>query len=129
MTLISDRQMAAIRDLAKKGMVTSVDIYRRDATVPTGSDDYGDNVEYNQTSESRRTTVQGWLYTVPATEPGVNVGAVVTTQTWALRVPVGTEVAVGDRVVVGSDDFYVTGLDDVKTLVPYITCNLRRRLG
>ena len=129
MTLITTKQMEAIRAMAQKGMISTVEIYRRDAVVPTGSNDYGDNVEYNETTESRRATVQGWLYTASATGPEVDNAAIVTDQMWALRLPIGTEIATGDRVVVDGSDFYVVSTDKVKTYAPYITANLRRRLG
>lgn len=129
MTLVTDKQMAAIRSLAQRGMVTTVEIYRRDAVTPAPSDDYGDNVEYNETSASRRSTVKGWLYTTPATMPDLDSGAAVTPQLWALRVPVGTQIATGDRVVIAGNDYHVAAVDGDKTYAPYVTCNLRRRLG
>ena len=127
--LISDQQMAAIREMAEIGMVTSVDIFRRDAVVPASSDDYGDNVEFNETTGSRRTTIQGWLQTVPMTQAMVDAGAVITDQLWELRLPYGTEVAVGDEVHSGGRVYHVLSVDSGKTLSPYIKCNLRRREG
>lgn len=127
--LISDKQMKAIREMAEIGMITPVDIYRRDSVVPTTSDDYGDNVEYNQTSQSRRSTVKGWLYTSPASQAAIDAGAVITDQLWELRVPYGTEVAVGDEVRIGGRVYHTLSVDAGKTLSPYIKCTLRRREG
>lgn len=129
MTLISNKQIGAVRALAKKGMVTVVEIHERGGTVPTGSNDYGDNVEYTETPDSIRETVQGWLYTSAPTSPEVDAGAIITPQLWALRLPVGTRISVGDRVSIDGDEYYVAATDAVKTYAPYITCNLRRRTG
>lgn len=127
--LISEAQMAAIRRVAEKGMVTTVEIFRRgpaDQAAPQY--DYGDDVEYTETAPSRRGMVQGWLRTVASQEQDVDSGAIVTTNAYDLRVPVGTDIQAGDEVLVsGTDEYTVQGTNADNTLLPYISCELRRR--
>lgn len=127
--LISEKQMAAISTLAETGMVTTVEIFRRSGAVPSASDDYGDNVEFNETSPSRRGTVQGWLRTVPASQASIDAGAVVTDTVWELRVPSGTDIQVGDDATIKTVEYTVVSTDADNTYLPYIKCNLRTRAG
>jgi hypothetical protein len=127
--LISVRQMGAISALAEKGMITTVEIFRRSGVVPSASDDYGDNVEYDETNPSRRGKVQGWLRTVPASQAGIDAGAVVTDTMWELRVPSGTDIQAGDDVTIKTVKYTVVSSDTDNTYLPYIKCNLRTREG
>jgi hypothetical protein len=128
--LITESQMQAIRSFAEKGMVTTVEIYRRDAAAqPAPANDYGDNVEYNETTASRRGTVQGWLRTVPAPQAEMDSGAIVTDTVWELRVPAGTEIVAGDEVIIKGVEYNVASTDSDNTLLPYIKCSLRTREG
>ena len=127
--LITDNQMAAIREIAEKGMVTTVTIYRRSGVVPSSSDDYGDNVEYDETTPSKRGSVQGWLRTAPAQQAEVDGGMVITDAIWELRVPVGTDILAGDEVEIKGTSYDVASIDSDTTLLPYIKCNLRTREG
>jgi hypothetical protein len=127
--LVTTKQLEALSKVAERGMITTVDIYRRDAAdAPAPSDDYGDNVDYTQTSGSKYSRVKGWLRTVPtALVQELDNGAIVTVNTWELRVPVGTDVQTGDEVRVGGDQYTVSSTNRDNTLLPYISCNLRRR--
>lgn len=128
--LVTAQQMAAIRSLAEKQMVTVVEIYRRDAAPqPAPGDDYGDEVGYTATTMTRRGNVKGWLRTVPAQQAEVDAGAVVTDTVWELRIPAGTEIAAGDEVHILGTEYNVASTDTDNTLLPYITCNLRTREG
>ena len=108
-------------------MVTTVSIERRSEAAPPAGDDYGyDFLSFTETSESRTTTVKGWFYSRPAQVQDVDTGAVVTINTYRLLLPVGTDIAVGDRVTAGIDVYIVSDTDAENTWNPMLTCNLRR---
>lgn len=125
---ITDKQMEQLRELAKLGMQTTVTIYTRSEGTPAAGNDYGDDIlDYDVTSETRRGEVKGWLYSEPAQVQDVDTGMIVTTTTYRLLLPVGTEIETGDRVVIGSDEFTVSDTDAESTWLPMLTCNLRKR--
>lgn len=124
---VTDKQMTELRKLAELGMQTEVDIYARSEGTPPAHD-YGDDyLDYTQTNESRKSTVKGWFYSVPAQVQEVDTGMVVTTNTYRLLLPVGTDIDPGDRVVVGSDEYTVSDTDREGTWLPMLTCHLRKR--
>lgn len=126
--LVSTKQLAAISKVAEVGFITTVEIYRRTAAAqPAPEYDYGDQVDYPETSPSRRGTVQGWLRTVATQDQAVDGGAIVTTNDWALRVPLGTDILAGDELIIESNYYTVQGTNIGNSLLPYITCDLRRR--
>lgn len=128
MNLISSNQLGAIQRVSERGMSTEVEIFRRGpADLPPPQDDYGDDVEYEETTESTTTVVRGWLRSIPTQEQDVDSGAIVTTNSWVLRVPVGTDIQTGDEVRIDGSEYTVQGTDSDNTLLPFITCDLRRR--
>lgn len=126
--LLTDKQLERVRSMAVLGMVTPITIERQgEGAIPVGGD-YGDDyLSYTETSESRRTTVKGWFYSTPTEMFSVDTGAVVTANTYRLFVPVGTDIAAGDHVHVGSDDYTVIDTTAEGTWLPLLTCNLRKR--
>jgi hypothetical protein len=126
--LVTQKQLAYIGKFAELGMTTDVEIFRRvAAATPAPSDDYGDNVGYEETQMSRRGKVKGWLRATPATVQEVDQGAIVTVNTWALRVPLGTDILAGDEAEIDGDRYTVSSTDSDNTLLAYISCNLRKR--
>ena len=125
---LTPNQLDRIRDMAKLGMQTTVAVYTRsEGAIPSGGD-YGDDyLSYDQTSETRRSDVKGWFFSQPAQVQNVDTGMVTTTTTYRLFLPVGTAINVGDRVVVGSDEYTVSDTDREGTWLPMLTCNLRKR--
>lgn len=126
--LLTDKQLERVRSMAVLGMVTPITIERQsEGTIPVGGD-YGDDfTTYTETSESRRTTVKGWFYSTPTEMFSVDTGATVTANTYRLFVPVGTDIAPGDHVHVGSGDYTVIDTTAEGTWLPLLTCNLRKR--
>jgi hypothetical protein len=129
--LLTQNQLNQIRGLAMLGMVTPITIERRaEGPIPTGGD-YGDDfLAYNITTETRRTKVQGWFYSTPTPQQDVDTGMVVTSNTYRLFVPVGTDIKVGDHVHVDTnpiDDYTVSDTTAEGTWLPLLTCSLRKR--
>lgn len=125
---LTPRQMERVRDVALLGMVTPVTIERRaEAPVPVGGD-YGDDfLSYTTTSETRRTSVNGWFYSTPTPVQQVDTGAIVTVNTYRLFLPVGTDILPGDHVHVGADDYTVSDTTAEGSWLPLLTCSLRKR--
>jgi hypothetical protein len=107
--LLTPKQLAAVREVAKLGMVTPVIIERRsEGTIPAGGD-YGDDyLSYSETSESNRRTVKGWFYSTPSPVQQVDDGQIVTVNTYRLFLPVGTDILPGDHVHVGDAHYTVS---------------------
>jgi hypothetical protein len=118
MALVSDSEMAALRGLAESGMVTEVTILVR-ATVVT--DDGQENVW------ATGDTVNGWLYEVTpmGTALGAIAGAVGITETFSLRVPVGTAVNSGDHVAIGSTIYTVQHTNADNTYSPWVVMSVK----
>lgn len=117
MTLVSAAQLTAIRNLAKKGMTSTGAIFRLAKTTT----DEGTSEAYAAAGSSI-----GWLWqstTLAVADVG-GVQAVVSQFEW--RVPVGTDIRPFDQVVIGAETFYVTDTDAEGTIIPYITCRVRR---
>lgn len=126
----TDNQMKRIRDVALLGMITPIVIERRDAAAPPAGGDYGDDfLSYTQTSASRRQTVKGWFFSTPTPMQDVDTGAIVTSNTYRLFVPVGTDINIGDHIFVGTapDAYTVSDTTAESSWLPLLTCSLRRR--
>lgn len=118
--------------MARLGIVDDIEVRRRtpitDPSSPQNA--YGDDgLEYIDTVDSRRHWVKGWLHSTPAQVQEVDSGAVVTINTYTLRVPVGTDIENGDEVVLGGDTYVVssTNKENTWTGQVIIDCNLRKR--
>ena len=117
--LVSDSEMAAIRQTAESGMVTTVVIKRRTLI----ENDYG-----SQESYATVATVQGWM--TELTPTGASIGEVGGVQALAgvyrLFVPVGTDVQPEDQVLIGGLTFMVQHSDEGGTYLPFLTVIMRR---
>jgi hypothetical protein len=125
---LTDNQLQRLRDVAMLGMITPITIERRsEGAIPAGGD-YGDDfLAYTQTTETKRTEVNGWFYSTPTPLQEVDTGMIVTVNTYRLFLPVGTDVLVGDLVMVGSDEYTVSDTTAEGTWLPLLTCTLRKR--
>jgi hypothetical protein len=128
---LTQNQLENLRGLALLGMVTPITIERRsEGSIPTGGD-YGDDfLAFSTTTETRRQQVKGWFYSTPTPVQDVDTGMVVTSNTYRLFVPVGTDIKVGDHVHVDTnprDDYTVSDTTAEGTWLPLLTCSLRKR--
>lgn len=101
MPLVTDGQMAALRQTAESGMVTDVDILLRSDS--DDSDPYSDDTP----SWTYSQTVKGWLKAMPGGDISVAMGYSGVASTFRLFLPVGTAVSPRDRVRIGGDDYTV----------------------
>lgn len=127
---LTDNQLARVRDVALLGMITPVTIERRAEAAPPPGGDYGDDfISYTVTSETKRLAVKGWFFSTPTPVQDVDTGMVVTTNTYRLFLPVGTDIRVGDHVHVSDQDYTVSDTTAESTWLPLLTCSLRKREG
>lgn len=118
--------------IARLGIVDDIEVRRRtpitDPAAPQNA--YGDDgLEYIDTTDSRRHWVKGWLHSTPAQVQEIDSGAIVTVNTYTLRVPVGTDIENGDEVILGGDTYVVSSTNKENTWTGrvIIDCNLRKR--
>lgn len=137
MSLLTDEEIAAIRELGESGMTTPFIIKR--ATVVATSDpeydpdyDYGDDLLTDpdpvyQTEDVA--TVNGWLVSRLASDLSTAQGQLSAVDLHILRLPVGTDIRPNDLAErVGSGEQYVvidTNSDD--TWPEWTKANVRRR--
>jgi len=128
--LLTDQNIVELRKLAMMGMQTPITIKRMSVvdTSSTPSTDYGDDeVAYSETTESRISTLKGWFFSVPQTVIETDTGQVVSSNVYRVFLPVGTNIAAGDEVVVGSETYKVIDTNQEATWLPLLRCNLRKR--
>lgn len=115
--------------VSRLGMVDDVEVFRR--TPVTSNDpatDYGDDtLAFVMTNDAKRHWVKGWLFSMPAQQQEVDSGAIVTVNTYALRVPVGTDIEPGDEVRINGETYTVSSTNAENTWLPLVNCNLRKR--
>lgn len=128
MSLLSAEELLQVQKVAELGMVTTVVIHRRSVTTPTvEANDYGDDEVSFSTTGGGSITVKGWLSSRPVEMPDPSGGALVTTTTYRLFLPVGTPVSPGDQVTVGSREFTVSDTTAESTWPALLTVSLRGR--
>jgi len=129
------KQLDRVREVALLAMTQNVTVYRReDAPATSPSADYGDDaLVFTRTVETKRLLVKGWVSSTPTPVQEVDSGAIVTVNTYTLRVPVGTDILPGDHVVIGEttasreNDFTVSDTTEENTWMPMLACTLRHR--
>lgn len=118
--LVSDAQMARLRTVAELGMQSTVVIHKRT---------WGDTNPYTDdevvTSETT-TTIKGWLRSTPAGDIRSMNGMQAVVSSHRLFVPVGTDIASGDKVVVDGAEFTVQDTSVESTWKVLIRATLER---
>ena len=118
MSLLSDSAMAALREVAELGMVTDVTILDLvNSESATGS---------TSTWVARPATVRGWLHSEVSPVITLVSGKQVLVNTYRLFLPVGTDIATGDRVLIGGERFVVSDTTGESTWQAMLTVSLRR---
>lgn len=120
--LLSNSQMASIQRMAEAGMQVNVVIKR----PVLSSDDLGDGA-YDPEPEVVA-TCKGYLrQTGGDTTGGVDVGSLVTSSTYELGIPVGTNAFPRDIAEIGGKTYYVQDVRDDETWPAMLNLTLRRR--
>ena len=118
--LLTASELSEVQKVAELGMVTPVTIYRRTPVAP-GADYYDDRLTYVLLR-----TVNGWLHSQPTPIAGIDAdSSIVTTTTFRLFLPVGTDILPGDRVVIGSRQFTVSDTTAESTWPALLAVSLR----
>jgi hypothetical protein len=117
-SLISQKQLTAMRKVAESAFNTDVQIWRR------GSADnaYEDDVE----TWTYRETIKGWIYSTPTSSASVEGGVIGTLNLYRLFIPVGSAVSPGDKLKISGNFFLVIDTIDESTWLPLLRCSLRR---
>lgn len=118
--LLSAAQLAAVQGVALTGMQTPITIQRRS----TQDSVYGDGDEVVYTTVA---TAKGWFHSSPTPMQEQDSGALVTANTYRLFLPVGTNVKIGDRVLVGAEQYVVSDTTAESTWKALLSCSLRKR--
>lgn len=118
MTLVSESELEALRQVAESSFPTDVTIYRQTRTTTS---------EGSVSAWTRVTTVKGWLKE-ETTPPVGDVGGVqATVPVYRLNVPVGTDIQAGDRVRIEGATYEVNDTNSEDSYLTHVTARLRRR--
>lgn len=117
---LSPSQLAGMRAIANRYMVTAIAIQRRVLTDTV----YGDD---EQTTYTTVANVKGWFYSRPTPVADAASGQLTTVNTYRLLVPVGTNILAGDLVKVGADTYVVSDTTGESTWIAYLNVSLRKR--
>lgn len=118
--LVSDAQIAQLRTVAELGMQSTVVIKKRtyDDTSPYTDDEV--------MSSETTITVKGWLRSTPAGDIRSMNAMQAVVSSHRLFVPVGTNIASGDHVVVDDHEFVVQDAGTESTWKVLIRATLER---
>lgn len=119
MSLISPSELAAIQSLAESGMTSRATILTQSVVA---TDDGQENVWATSALD-----VPCWVHYVTgvAQTLGALAGGVEISQTFAIRLPVGTEVNPADHIVVGSVTYVVDNVGTGATIGPWLVAGCR----
>jgi hypothetical protein len=114
--LLSDSEMASLREVGLQGMQTSCAVWPR----TTVKNDDGQSSTWVYAS-----TVLGWLSSTPTPMQIEMSGKIVTVNTYLLYLPVGTAVVPGDHVVIGPATYTVSDTTVESTWQPWLRVSMR----
>lgn len=123
MPLLSTKNLEAIQKLGRSSMTVTCSIYKRQPYAHDDSNPFGDDTI---TYASTAVVVKGWLVPMSAVDFTVDVAQVISSGNFVLRVPVGTSLDPGDKVTIGSNEYYASESTVEQTWPEWITVRLRR---
>lgn len=117
---LSQSQLSQLRKLAFSGMPTEVTVLRRQFS----DDAYGDdeNVSYSPVLKTR-----GWLFSRTSPVQEMDIGSLITSSNFRLYLYVGTDVRIGDKVVIHGGEYIVSDTTAESTWQALMVCSLRKR--
>ena len=116
--LLSDAELGSLQDIALLGMQSTCTIWDYDQVETVNGKEH--------TWVARSSTVQCWLYSTPSPTIQIISGAQGLVNTYRLYLPVGTDIATGDRVEVGGGMYTVSDTTSENTWQALLTVSLRR---
>lgn len=137
MGLLSDEEIAAIRELGEQGM-TEPFIIARAGVITTSSPSYDPDYDYGDDmltdpdpvyQSEDVATVDGWLVTRLVSEPTSGQGQLAVVDTHILRFPWGTDLRPNDvaRRVATGEEYVVGDTNGDDTWAEWLKANVRRR--
>lgn len=119
MALVTEDMLVMLRQYAYSGLVTDVQIKKR----VRGDNEYGDSEETWPTVNS---TVKGWLRQM--NDPAIleSLGLAGAVGVFRLEMPVGSDVASGDQVVIGPGIYTVENTNTEDTLQVFLEAYVRK---
>ena len=121
--MLSAKQLQAIQKVGQKTFTVSADIYKRQPFAFDDSNPYGDDTVTFATTATR---VSGWLVPVDTIDFTLDISQIISSGNAVLRVPVGTDVEPGDKLVIASDTYYCSESTTEQTWPEWTTVRLRR---
>lgn len=121
MSLISSSEMAALRGVAESGMISTCSIYYRTVTQT-------DNGSVSGYPDAADATSICWLteFTPDSALIAAMDGAAALGEMFRLRLPTGTTINSGDKVVIAGLNYFVQHEDRDSTYLPWLTIVVRR---
>lgn len=119
MSLLRESNLVALRRMTKKLMKTRVAIYKFTAVDNDYSDEGSESFTYS-------TTVDGWLRSMPSDGVDVAYGQTSVHATHRLFVPVGTDIAAFDKVIIAGKAYKVIDTGAESTYQVLIRVSLRK---
>lgn len=120
--LLTDGQLLSIQKVAELGMQTDVTIMRQTVTtgLETADGPYGSSISHASATDESNVTVKGMLHSVPDNVLTVDSGQLVAVHQHRLWLPVGTEVAPGDHLLIGGTEYVVNDTNADETWPAYL---------
>lgn len=118
--LVSDAEVASLRDYALSGMQTEIQIFHK-TTVPNDFSDDGESFPVDPDI-----TVLGWFRNAPNIDLSGDFSALQQVDDGRLFLPVGTVLDRGDRVVVAGEAWTVVDTNKESTYKVLLRVLLRR---
>lgn len=115
--------MAAIQKVGQLGMIDTIQIYAQiEGSGLDDSDTFGSDITFATTP----ITVTGWLVGTWSRSRDPDVGDLNTATNYRLRLPVGTAIFPGDKVVINGNAYNVFDAGTDQTWPEWLTCIVRR---
>jgi hypothetical protein len=119
--LLTSRQLQAIQKIGESGMASTATIYTHEPYAKDPDNPFGDSdVTYGPAR-----TVKCWLVAKPAFDISQGQGQAFTIAEDVMRVPVGTVIDNGDRVVILGQEYLVTDTTTEATWPEWVTVYLK----
>jgi len=121
--MLSAKQLTAIQKVGQKTFTLTCVIYKRQPFAFDDSNPYGDDTV---AFASEGSTVRGWLVPASSVDFMLDIAQIISSSNSVLRVPAGTDIEPGDKVVIGPDTYYCSESTVEQTWPEWISVRLRR---